>query len=384
MTTEWYGRLPSSAAALVHMSASCCAAARVSVRAPFSQDGGSEMNAVHTVVGVDVAKNVFQAYWVVAETGEIRNMQIKRAKFLEHFAGRPRCLIGMEACGGAHHWARELSKHGHDVVLLPAKAVGAFVAGNKSDAIDARAIWTAAQQGGIKRVAVKSEAQQAVLALHRMRQQLVKVRTAQSNALRGLLMEYGEVFRQGRASLARGIAAALERIEQRLPRVVVESLMELWQRVGQIYGQVKQIERRLKSLLTEDRNAQRILQIPGVGMLTATAVSATMGQASAFKSGREFAAWLGLVPAHTGTGGKTRMLGISKRGDSYVRTLLIHGARSVFSSTKHPGPWLQKISQRRPLNVAVVALANKMARTIWALLAHGRTYQPDYVSRAST
>lgn len=342
------------------------------------------MSAVHTVVGVDVAKNVFQAYWVVPETGEIRNVQIKRAKFLDHFAGRPRCLIGMEACGGAQHWARELGKLGHDVVLLPAKAVNAFVAGNKSDAIDARAIWMAVRQGGIKQVAVKSEAQQAVLALHRMRQQLVKVRTAQSNALRGLLTEYGEVFARGRASLAHGIAGALERIEQRLPRVVVDSLRELWQRVIEIDGQVKQIERRLKSLLAEDRNAQRILQMPGVGMLTATAVSATMGQASAFKSGREFAAWLGLVPAHTGTGGKTRMLGISKRGDSYVRTLLIHGARSVFTSAKSPGPWLQNIGQRRPINVAVVALANKMARTIWALLAHGRSYEPDYVSRAST
>lgn len=333
-----------------------------------------------TVVGIDVAKNVFQAYWVVPESGEIRNLQIKRAKLLEHFAGRPRCLIGMEACGGSQHWAREFSKLGHDVVLLPAKAVKGFVAGNKSDAIDARAIWMAVRQGGFKRVAVKTEAQQAVLALHRMRQQLTKARTAQSNALRGLLMEYGEVFHQGREALSRGLAAALDRLDSRLPRVVCDSLMEQWQRVIDIDRQVKQIELRLRGLLAEDRNAQRILQIPGVGLLTATAVSATMGHASAFKSGREFAAWLGLVPAHTGTGGKTRMLGISKRGDSYVRTLLIHGARSVITATKQPAPWLVGIIRRRPMNVAIVALANKTARTIWALLAHGRDYQPQYTS----
>lgn len=233
-----------------------------SVRSPFHFLRGCKMNAVHTVVGIDVAKNVFQAYWVVPETGEIRNVQIKRARFLENFAGRPRCLIGMEACGGAQHWARELGKLGHEVVLLPAKAVKAYVSGNKSDAIDARAIWMAVRQGGVKRVAVKSEAQQAVLALHRMRQQLVKVRTAQSNALRGLLTEYGEVFAQGRAALTQGIAEALERLEQRLPRVVVDSLGELWARVTEIDGQVKQIERRLTSLLAEDRNAQRILQVP--------------------------------------------------------------------------------------------------------------------------
>jgi transposase len=341
------------------------------------------MNAIDAnVVGVDVAKNVFQVYWVESETGEIGNVPIKRAKFLEHFANRARCVVGMEACGGAQHWARELTKLGHEVVLLPAKVVKAFVTGNKSDAIDARAIWMAVRQGGTKQVAVKSEAQQATLALHRMRQQLVKVRTMQINELRGLLTEYGEVFGKGRSPMARGIANALERLGTRLPQVVIDSLQEQWERVGKFDEQVAQVEARLKSLLKEDANAQRLMTIPGVGLLTATATSAAMGCADAFSSGREFAAWLGLVPAHTGTGGKTRMLGISKRGDGYLRTLLIHGARSVILHSKRPSAWLQRVAQRRPANVVVVAMANKMARTIWALLKHDRPYQATWVSKA--
>lgn len=336
------------------------------------------------VVGVDLAKNVFQVYWVEPGTGEIRNVQIKRAKFLEHFVNREPCVVGIEACGGAQHWARELSKLGHEAVMLPARAIKAFVTGNKSDAIDARAIWMAVRQGGIKRVAVKSEAQQAVLALHRMRQEQVKMRTMQINELRGLLTEYGEVFAKGRASLNRGIGNALDRLTTRLPQVVIDTLCEQWKNVSEIDKQIERIEARLKALLKEDGNAQRILAIPGVGLLTATAASAAMGRADAFKSGREFAAWLGLVPAHTGTGGKIRMLGISKRGDAYLRTLLIHGARSVITHGKESNEWQQQIIQRRPMNVVVVAVANKMARTIWALLKHDRQYQASWVSKAPT
>lgn len=331
-------------------------------------------------VGIDLAKNVFQLHWVEPDTGEVRNVRIRRAKLLEHFANRRKCRVGMEACGGAQHWARELIKLGHEVVLLPAKAVKAYVTGNKSDAIDACAIWKAVRQGDVKPVAIKTEAQQAVLALHRMRAQLVKIRTMQINELRGLLTEYGEVFGRGRAPLARGIAAGLQRLAARLPQVVVDSLLGQWQRIGQLDGQVAEIEMRLKALYRQDAAAQRIAQIPGVGLLTATAVSAAMGQPSAFGSGREFAAWLGLVPAHTGTGGRTRNLGLSKRGDTYLRTLLIHGARSVITHSKQPGEWLLQMTRRRPHNIAVVALANKMARTIWALLRYERDYEPHWSS----
>jgi len=306
------------------------------------------------------AKRVFQLHWVDTETGEIVSKQIKRAGFLEHFANRTPCLIGMEACGGAQHWARRLIEMGHQVKLMPGKAVKAFVSGNKNDVADARAIWLAAQQPGVKAVAVKTEAQQAVLALHRMRQQLVKFRTMQSNGLRGLLSEYGEVMAVGRAALDRAMSDVLASLSDRLPAVLIDTLREQWDMLGKLDKQ--------------------IAEIPGVGLVTATAAVATMGDPKAFKSGREFAAWLGVVPGQMGTGGRVRLLGISKRGDTYLRTLLIHGARAVLMHAKEPSAWVQELSKRRPPNVVTVALANKMARTIWALLAHDRPYEKGYVS----
>jgi transposase len=246
----------------------------------------------------------------------------------------------MEACGGAQHWARELVAMCHQVKLMPAKAVRPFVGGNKSDLHDARAIWTAVQQPNVKAVAIKTEAQRAILALHRMRSQLVKFRTPQINGLRGLLTEYGEVMPKGKVGIKKGIAEALQRLSDRLPTMVIDTLREQWERIGKLDEQVGEIEQRLKVWHKEDRACQRIADIPGVGLLTATAAVATMGDAKAFKSGREFAAWLGLVPRQTGTGGRIRLLGISKRGDTYLRTLLIHGARSVLTHAKEPTPWV--------------------------------------------
>ena len=253
------------------------------------------MKTIRTVVGVDTAKRVFQLYWIDMETGEIMGLKLTRAKFLEHFANRAPCLIGMEACGGSQHWARRLRELGHEVRLLPAKMVRPFVGGNKSDAHDARAIWTAVQQPGIKTVAIKSEEQQAILALHRMRQQLVKFRTAQINGLRGLLAEYGEVMPQGRAGMRRGMAYALERVSERLPAMVVETLREQWARVARLDAEVGESERRLKLWHRDNASSRRIAEIPGVGVLSATAAVAAMGDPAAFKSGREFAAWLGLA-----------------------------------------------------------------------------------------
>ena len=192
------------------------------------------MKTNRTVVGVDTAKRVFQLHWVDMETGEIVDLKLTRAKFLEHFANRTPCVVAMEACGGSHHWARRLRELGHEPRLLPAKAVRPFVRGNKNDTQDARAIWTAARQPGVKTVTVKSEEQQAVLAMHRMRQQLVKFRTAQINGLRGLLAEYGEVMPQGRAGMRRGIADALARVSERLPAMVIDTLREQWERIGQL------------------------------------------------------------------------------------------------------------------------------------------------------
>ena len=306
------------------------------------------MKTNRTVVGVDTAKRVFQLHWIDMETGEIVDLKLTRVKFLEYFANRPPCLVAMEACGGTQHWARRLREFGHEVRLLPAKAVRPFARGNKNDANDAQAIWTAAQQPGVKTVAIKSEEQQAILALHRMRQQLVKFRTAQINGLRGLLTEYGEVMPKGWAGMSRAVGPALERVAERLPAMIVETLREQWVRVGELDKEIAVIERRIKLWHRSSPDSQRVAEIPGVGVLTATAVVAAMGDPAAFRSGREFAAWLGLVPRHTGTGGRVRMLGISKRGDKYLRTLLIHGARAVLTRSKAPPEWAVRLADRRP------------------------------------
>ena len=332
-----------------------------------------------TPVGIDIAKNVFQVHYVDKTSGQIVNRQIKRAKFLEFFVNRSPCLIGMEACGGAHHWARQFIAMGHQVKLMPARFVKAFNIGNKSDAADARAIWLAVQQPS-KPVAVKTEMQQAMLSLHRVRWQLVKIRTMQTNQLRGLLAEYGQVAGKGRASLIKAIPELLDRLSQRLPAALIDTLREQWAEIARIDQRIAVIERRMLECKKQDPAMQAISEIPGVGLLTATAAVATMGDARAFGSGREFAAWVGLVPRHSGTGGQIRLHGISKRGDTYLRTLLIHGARSVMANAKNPTPWLQGLKQRRAPNVVAVALANKMARTIWAVLAHGRAYQGQFVS----
>ena len=332
------------------------------------------------VIGLDIAKNVFQLHTVDMGTGEIINVQIKRAKVVEHFANRPASLIAIEACGGAHHWARALQALGHSVRLLHAKIVRPFVSGNKTDATDARAIWLAVQQPGVKFVGIKTTAQQATLTLHRQRELLMKMRTMQSNALRGLLYEFGATFAQGRNAVFKDIEAALENLRTSLPQMVADSLREQVLRIKAFSADMVAIEKRLGLQLKADKAMQRIAQIPGVGLLTATAAIATMGQAGAFNSGREFCAWLGLVPKQSGTGGKVRLGGISKRGDTYLRTLLIHGARSVLSHAKEPGVWLEGLKGRRPANVVIVARAAKMAGTIWAVTAKEQDYQRSFKS----
>lgn len=332
------------------------------------------------VMGLDIAKHVFQLHTVDMATGEIVNVQIKRAKVVEHFANKAPSLIAMEACGGAHHWARELRALGHSVRLLHAKAVRPFVTGNKTDATDARAIWLAVQQPGVKFVGIKTATQQATLTLHRQRELLMKMRTMQTNALRGLLYEFGATFAQGRKALFKDVEQALEGLCDQLPQMVRDSLHEQVARIKAMSEAMQAIEKRLALQLKTDPQMQRINQIPGVGLLTATAAIATMGEASAFKSGREFCAWLGLVPKQTGTGGKVRLGAISKRGDTYLRTLLIHGARSVLARAKEPGPWLEQIKARRPANVVAVAQAAKMARAIWAVTAKEQSYQRGFKS----
>ncbi|BDB29699.1 IS110 family transposase (plasmid) [Cupriavidus sp. P-10] len=284
------------------------------------------------VIGMDIAKYVFQLHAVNANTGEIERIKLKRSQVTDFFAQRERSLIAIEACGSAHHWARELQKLGHEVKLISARSVRPFVLRNKTDAADARAIWTAVQQPEARFVAIKSEQQQTILALHRIRAQLMKFRIMQTNALRGLLYEFGEVLPEGYRVFAEKISGALAKIANRLPAMLIDSLREQWARVQATDKEIAALERRLKVALRDNQECKKIAEIPGVGLLTATAAVAAIGDAKTFRSGREFAAWLGLVPKQTGTGGQVRQLGISKRGDTYLRTLLIHGARSVIIS----------------------------------------------------
>ncbi len=336
------------------------------------------MNA--TTYGLDIAKTVFQMYWVDAETGEIVNRSFRKADLIEFLAQRPAGRVALEACGSAHWWHRKITSLGHQAVLLHAKFIRPFVQTNKTDAADARAIWTAVQQPGMRFVAPKSEEQQAMLALHRSRALLVKVRTMQVNQLRGQLYEFGVTFRRGRLAGLKEIREQMAGIEATVPALMFNNLQSQLARIDQIEEDIAQIERQLGVLQKQQAACQAISEVPGIGRLTATALVATMGDARSFKSGREFAAFLGLVPRQSGTGGKTRLGSISKRGDPYLRTLLIHGARSVLTHAKIQTPWQTEISNRRPMNVAIVALANKMARTAWAILAHERGYQQDYVS----
>ena len=333
----------------------------------------------YTPVGVDIAKHLIQIHFIDEHSGEVVDKQVRSQDFLTFFSARAPCLVGMEACGGSQHWARELSKQGHQVRLLQARFVKAFVMGNKNDVMDARAIWMAVQQPG-RSIAVKTEEQQAILALHRMRRQLVKFRTAQINALHGMFLEFGETVRKGRASLDKAVQGVLERLKERLPPYLIALLEEQHRRLGELDEQIDGIEKQLLAIARQNDTCKRLLKIPGVGPLIATAAVATMGETTAFKSGREFAAYVGLVPKQSGSGGKVKLLGISKRGDTYLRTLFIHGARAAALLARDPGVWITELKKRRPASVAIVAMANKLARTVWAISAHNQDYEKDHVS----
>jgi transposase len=327
-----------------------------------------------TIIGMDIAKQVFQLHALDPQSGQIERFKLKRAQVLEFFARRAPSIVVMEACGSAHDWARRLQALGHEAKLISARSVRPFVLRNKTDAADAQAICTAAQQPEARFVAVKSEAQQTVLAIHRVRAQLMKFRIMQTNALRGLLYEFGEVLPEGYRAFSKAFPTALARAAERLPAMLIDSLREQWARAQDTDQEMAVLERRLASLFRDNPDCQRVADIPGVGLLTATATVAAIGDARTFNSGREFAAWLGLVPRQTGTGGRIRQMGLSKRGDTYLRTLLMHGARSVIIQGKRSA-WIDDLLKRRPFNVVVAAVANKLARTIWAVLARPQAYR---------
>jgi transposase len=333
-----------------------------------------------TTYAVDTAKNVMQLHWVEPSSGQIHRRKLSRAKFVEFFAVLKPARVVIEACGGAHHWARSLGAMGHQVELLPARQVRAFVRGNKDDAADARAIWLASQQSDIRRVAVKSAEQQAVLSLHRLRAHWVSVRTATINALRGLLYEFGVVLPPGKVVGLKVLAARRAQFDAQLPELMQRLVDQQLAALRQMEAQVARIEAELGAVQKTDQCAKRLRKVPGIGLLGATALAALLGDASGWRNAREFSCSLGLTPRHNGTGGKVTMGGINKRGDPYVRTLLVSGARSLANAPSAP-EWVRKLMLRRPANVAVVALANKLARTAWALVAHQRDFDRQWVSK---
>jgi len=333
-----------------------------------------------TTVGVDLAKSVFSIHGVDERGNAVLKKSVRRAKLLELFAQLPPCVVGMESCSGAQHWARELLKLGHDPKIMAAEFVAPYRMSGKNDANDAEAICEAVGRPQMRFVPLKSIEQQAVLAVHRMRQGLVEERTALANRLRGLLAENGIVFAKGIDQLRRAMPVILEDSHNRLPELAREVLADANRHLAELDARIAEYDRRLAALARSSEPAKRLMKIEGVGALTATAILATVGDAKAFKNGRQFAAWLGLTPLQRSTGGRQRLGQITKHGDVYLRTMLIHGSRSVMRLTPQRADaksrWVESLRARRPDNIAAVALAAKHARIIWALLARPQDYRP--------
>ena len=332
-----------------------------------------------TTVGLDIAKNLFQVHGVDRHGKVVLRKRLARARVLTLFANLPRCLIGLEACGGAHCWARELSRLGHEVRLMPPQYVKAYVKTNKHDAADAEGCCEAVQRPGMRFVPVKSEEQQATRMLHRVRDQLIGQRTATINALRGHLAELGIVAAQRQAGLRQLLAVLGDLEDDRIPPLAREVMQMLVAHLRQLEQRIAELDRRLVARARNDPICRALIEVPGVGPVIATAFAATVPDATGFRSGRHLAAWLGLVPRQHATGGKPRQLGLSKRGDAYLRRQLIHGARALVKVS--PGrsgrlwSWINGLRARRPFNVVVAALANKLARILWAMLSRGAAYR---------
>lgn len=335
-----------------------------------------------TTIGVDLAKSVFQVHGVDKCGKAVIQKRLRRSRVLEFFVQLPSCLIGMEACSSAHYWARKLREQGHEVRLMAPQFVKPYVKANKTDAADAEAICEAVTRPTMRFVPIKSVDQHAVLSLHRARSGFVKSRTAQANQIRGLLGEFGIVLPQGIVHVVRHLPDIIEDADNELPVVFRELLFRLRSHLLELNRQIQELEDQIGAWHRNNADSQRLASIPGVGVLTASALVASIGDASCFKNGRELAAWLGLVPRQHSSGGKPLLLGISKRGDAYLRTLMVHGARSVVrvaanKQTPTDG-WTNELSSRRHMNVVSVARANKNARIAWALLAHERDYDGEY------
>lgn len=332
-------------------------------------------------IGLDLAKQVFQVHGVDGHEQVVCRRQLKRAQVLDFFRQLEPCLVAMEACGSAHYWARELGALGHEVRLIAPQFVKPYVKGDKHDAHDAEAICEAASRPSMRFVPVKNAEQQAAQSVHRIRSRLVRARTALCNEIRGLLGEFGLIAgRRGRAATVELLETVVASGPGSLPAPMGVLLNDLNDELQALDARIDRLERMIKQSAREDARLQRLLAVEGIGPITASAVVAAVGDARQFHTARQFAAWLGLVPRQHSTGGQQRLGKISKRGDTYLRTLFIHGARSVVrccaNKTDARSRWLQGLLQRRDANVVAVALANKNARILWALLSRETRYQP--------
>ena len=330
-------------------------------------------------VGIDLAKNVFQVHGVDEAGKKVVGKQLRRDAMLGYFRQQAPCLIGMEACGSAHYWARELSAQGHDVRIMAPQFVKPYVKGNKTDANDAAAICEAVSRPSMRFVSIKSVDQQMAQAEHRVRARLVRARTALSNEIRGLLGELGVIIKPGLCALRQALPDLLEDADHGVPDWFRRLLAELRDELVSLDERLASHDRHLQDVARQDERVQRLMAIEGMGVISATALVSAVGDAKQFADGRAMASWLGIVPSEHSSGGKQRLGGISKRGSTYLRTLMIHGARAALKAaatkTDRRSEWVNQLSVRRNRNIATVALANKNVRIAWSILARGETYR---------
>lgn len=332
-----------------------------------------------TILAIDLAKRVFQLHGINAEGKVVLKKRLARSELVEFIAKLPSCLIGMEACGTAHYWGRKFKSLGHEVRLINPAFVKPYVKSNKNDYNDAEAICEAMTRPTMRFVPVKSIGQQDIQSLHRAREQLVCNRTALANQIRGLLSEYGIVFAKEIQNVRKQLPTIIDDYQNELSDFSRAMFQELYEDFVYLDKRIKTCDAKISALFKADERCQRIGEIPGIGVITATALIAAIGDPNMFKNGRGLSAWIGLVPRQASSGGKNILLGISKRGDQYLRKLLIHGARAVVCRSQNKedprSQWINNLKNRRGMNKTIVAVANKNARIVWALLAKDENYR---------
>lgn len=332
-------------------------------------------------IGLDLAKNVFEVHGVDVDDRAVLRKTLRRDAVPQFFAELPPCLVGMEACSGSHYWAKVLSDLGHEVRLISPQFVTPYVKSNKNDRNDAEAICEAIGRPSMRFVPPKSSEQLEIQAVHRVRQRLVSDRTRLVNQIRGLLAEHGVVIGRDISRLRRVLAQIADGADNDLGDLILDLVRDIHQELAELDRRITSYNRRIRNLFQTNEMCQRIGKIEGIGPITATALVAAVGDRSCFRNGRQFAAWLGLVPRQRSSGGKSRLFGISKRGDRYLRTLMIHGARAVLGKaggkTDPRSQWIGRMRERRHPNVVAVALANKNARIVWSVLSRDEEYHPS-------